>query len=179
LTPRFLSLTKSFREHELQNPKNKREIFLDEAMQEVFECETFTMFSMNKYIGAHIDPFKPVDLTTNSSTPTRTTRTKRKAAPAAKSGEKRPRKVGTQPPWLLTPELEAVVGVSALPRPQVVSKIWEYIKANDLQNPADKREIICDEKLKKVMKRDKVTMFSMNKLITPHLIEKVAKTEES
>ena len=40
------------RENDLQNPSNKREIFLDEAMQKVFDCKVFTMFTMNKYIFA-------------------------------------------------------------------------------------------------------------------------------
>lgn len=167
------SLWEYIREHDLQNPANKQEIFLDAAMKEVFGCDTFTMFTINKYIGAHIHPFKPVDLT---STPTRSSR-KRKT-PKTKSTEKKKRKPGSQPPYRLSEELEAVVGKPALPRPQVVSAIWEYIKANNLQNPNDKRQILCDAKLKAVMKRDKVTMFKMNQLITPHLIEKLDKPDQ-
>jgi chromatin remodeling complex protein RSC6 len=67
-------------------------------------------------------------------------------------------------------DLAAIVGADPLPRPQVVSKMWEYIKANNLQNPANKREIVSDAKLKKVFDgRDSVTMFEMNKLISAHL----------
>jgi len=160
------------RENNLQNPEKKQEIILDKRMKRVFGCDRFTMFSMNKYIGAHIHPFKPVDLT---SAPRKTPK-KRKAS-KQKGGDEKKRKSGTQPPYRLSAELEAVVGASILPRPQVVSKIWEYIKARELQNPEDKREILCDDKLKAVMKKDKVTMFSMNSLITPHLIEKVEKGE--
>lgn len=160
------------RENNLQNPEKKQEIILDKRMKRVFGCDRFTMFSMNKYIGAHIHPFKPVDLT---SAPKKTPK-KRKAS-KQKGGDEKKRKSGTQPPYRLSAELEAVVGASILPRPQVVSKMWEYIKARELQNPEDKREILCDDKLKAVMKKDKVTMFSMNSLITPHLIEKVEKGE--
>jgi len=46
--------------------------------------------------------------------------------------------------------------ISQLSRPQVVKKIWEYIKANDLQDPADKRQIRCDEKLQSVFKTVRV-----------------------
>lgn len=161
------------RGNNLQNPDNKREILLDDAMKEVFGCDKFTMFTMNKYIGAHIDPFKPVDLTTNSTPPRAL---KRRASPKA-SSEKKKRKAGTQPPYRLSDELVAVVGESILPRPQVVSKIWDYIKTNELQNPNDKREILCDEKLQAVMKKPKVTMFNMNQAISAHLIEKVDKSE--
>ena len=165
------SLWEYIREHNLQNPSNKREIFLDDAMKDVFECDSFTMFTMNKYIGAHIHPFKPVDLTPTPAKPR-----KRKAASARGSSDKKRRKAGTQPPYRLSAELEVITGESILPRPQVVSKIWDYIKANNLQNPNDKREILCDDKLKAVMKgKNKVTMFNMNQFITHHLIEKVEK----
>jgi upstream activation factor subunit UAF30 len=176
------------REHDLQNPSNKREILLDGPMQRVFGCEAFTMFTMNKYIGAHVHPFKPVDLTTNSSTPNRKGTPKRKAAsasrtrgnrsPAKSSSAKKPRKAGTQPPYRLSEELQAVVQVDVLPRPQVVSKLWEYIKANQLQNPSDKREILCDAKLKKIFQnKSKVTMFNMNQFLSNHLLEKVDRSE--
>jgi chromatin remodeling complex protein RSC6 len=54
-------------------------------------------------------------------------------------------------------------------RPQVVKKLWEYIKANELQDPADKRQIRCDEKLQAVFRQNKVNMFSMNKSLGNHL----------
>lgn len=66
-------------------------------------------------------------------------------------------------------ELGAVVGNDPLPRPQVVKKVWDYIKSNNLQNPANKREIKADEKLRKVFGKDKVTMFEMNKHLAAHL----------
>jgi chromatin remodeling complex protein RSC6 len=47
-------------------------------------------------------------------------------------------------------ELAAVVGSSPLPRTEVVSKVWEYIKAHNLQNPQNKREILADEKLQAI-----------------------------
>ena len=72
----------------------------------------------------------------------------------------------------LTPskELAAVVGgEGGIPRPEVVKKIWEYIKKHKLQNPQNAREILADDKLKKVFGKDKVTMFEMNKYIAGHL----------
>ncbi len=56
-----------------------------------------------------------------------------------------------------------------LSRPQVVKQLWNYIKANELQDPNDKRQILCDEKLHAVFKQDKINMFSMNKLLGSHL----------
>ncbi len=73
-------------------------------------------------------------------------------------------------PMNLTPELEAVVGKGPMPRGQVVKKMWEYIKKNDLQNPANKRNIFADEKLKPIFGGKKeVTMFEMTKLASGHM----------
>jgi upstream activation factor subunit UAF30 len=66
-------------------------------------------------------------------------------------------------------ELAAVVGSQPLARPEVVSKVWEYIKKNDLQNPQNKREILADDKLEAVFGKKKVTMFEMNKHLAAHL----------
>src|SRR3954469_8879984 len=66
-------------------------------------------------------------------------------------------------------ELAAVVGSAPLPRPEVVSKVWDYIKKNNLQNPTNKREIVADEKLRAVFGKDSVTMFEMNKHLAQHL----------
>src|SRR3954463_6685029 len=66
-------------------------------------------------------------------------------------------------------ELAAVVGSDPLPRPEVVSKVWDYIKRNHLQNPQNKREINADDKLEKVFGKKSVTMFEMNKHLAQHL----------
>ena len=66
-------------------------------------------------------------------------------------------------------ELAAVVGSDPLPRPEVVSKVWDYIKKNNLQNPANKREIKADDKLRAVFGKDSVSMFEMNKHLAQHL----------
>ncbi|KQS01490.1 hypothetical protein ASG11_17710 [Sphingomonas sp. Leaf357] len=84
------------------------------------------------------------------------------AAAAPKTG-------GIHAPVQPSPELGAIVGNDKLPRSEVISKVWEYIKKHNLQNPENKREILADEKLKKVFGRDKCTMFEMNKYIAAHL----------
>ncbi len=47
-------------------------------------------------------------------------------------------------------DLAAITGSDPLPRSQVVSKVWDHIRKNNLQNPQNKREILADDKLKKV-----------------------------
>jgi chromatin remodeling complex protein RSC6 len=75
-----------------------------------------------------------------------------------------------QKPLTPSPELAAVVGSGQLSRGDVVSKIWDYIKKNNLQNPKNKREILADDKLKKVFDgKSAVSMFEMNKHLAKHL----------
>lgn len=69
----------------------------------------------------------------------------------------------------ISPELAAVIGNTPMPRTEVTKKIWEYIKANNLQNAANKRNIDADAKLKAVFGKDQVTMFEMTKLVNQHL----------
>ena len=72
----------------------------------------------------------------------------------------------------LTPsaELSAITGSGQIARSDVVSKMWDYIKKNKLQNPQNKREILADDKLKPIFGgKDKVSMFEMNKHLSNHL----------
>ena len=82
-----------------------------------------------------------------------------------------PRKAGGGLARPVTPsaDLAAIVGSSPLPRSEVVSKVWDHIRKNNLQNPENKREILADDKLKKVFGVDKCTMFEMNKHLSKHL----------
>lgn len=76
---------------------------------------------------------------------------------------------GITAPVTPSPELAEIVGKDALPRSEVVKKMWEYIKKHDLQNPQNKREILADAKLEKIFGGKKVTMFEMNKHVAKHL----------
>lgn len=68
-----------------------------------------------------------------------------------------------------SPELAAVIGPEAIPRTEATKRLWEYIKAHNLQNPANKRNILCDAKLLAVMGKQEVTMFEMTGLVGKHL----------
>ena len=72
-------------------------------------------------------------------------------------------------PLALSPELEAVVGKGPLPRSEVVKKLWDYIKKNNLQNPSNKRNILADDKLEAIFGKKEVTMFEMTKLVSAHM----------
>jgi upstream activation factor subunit UAF30 len=66
-------------------------------------------------------------------------------------------------------ELAAVVGSDPLPRGEMVSRVWDYIKKHNLQNPENRREILADDKLEPIFGKKKVTMFEMNKHLSQHL----------
>ena len=89
-----------------------------------------------------------------------------KAEPASAGGQK---PNALQQPLQPSKELAAVVGSGPLPRGEVVSKVWDYIKKHDLQNPENRREILADDTLEAVFGKKKVTMFEMNKYLAQHL----------
>ena len=89
-----------------------------------------------------------------------------KAASAGTTGKK---PNALQKPLQPSKELAAVVGSEPLARGEVVSRVWDYIKKNNLQNPENKREILADAKLEPVFGKKKVTMFEMNKHLAQHL----------
>ncbi|MDH5709654.1 MAG: SWIB/MDM2 domain-containing protein, partial [Hylemonella sp.] len=68
-----------------------------------------------------------------------------------------------------SPALAAVVGSAGLPRTEVVSKLWVYIKKNKLQDSKNKRMINADAKLKDIFGKAQVSMFEMAGLIGKHL----------
>jgi upstream activation factor subunit UAF30 len=105
---------------------------------------------------------------------------KKAAAPAKKVAAKAPAKKAApaakrtpNPAFMkaLTPSaaLAAVVGATPLPRTEVVSKMWVYIKKHNLQDATNRRAINADDKLKAVFGKAQVTMFEMAGLIGKHL----------
>ncbi|MEP0392723.1 MAG: SWIB/MDM2 domain-containing protein [Erythrobacter sp.] len=74
-----------------------------------------------------------------------------------------------QKPVTLSGDLEAVIGKGPMTRAQVTSKVWEYIKANSLQDAKDKRQINPDGKLGAVIGKDQISMFKMTAAVSKHL----------
>ncbi len=100
--------------------------------------------------------------------------TKKAAAPKATkkvAAPKKPRKPNEAFMKALTPSamLAEIVGNKPLPRTQVVKKVWDYIKKNNLQNPKNKRNIIADDKLQKLFGKKEVTMFELAGIVGKHL----------
>ena len=93
-----------------------------------------------------------------------------KAAPAKKApAKKRAPSAAFMKAMTPSAALAAVIGDKALPRTEVTTKIWEYIKKNGLQDQAKNTMINADAKLKEIFKKAQVSMFEMTKLISAHL----------
>ncbi|KAE8677517.1 ABC transporter G family member 14-like isoform X1 [Hibiscus syriacus] len=72
----------------------------------------------------------------------------------------------------VSPQLGKFLGSSEASRADATKKIWEYIKLHNLQNPANKKEIICDEKLKTIFDgKDRVGMLEVAKYLSPHFVK--------
>lgn len=63
----------------------------------------------------------------------------------------------------------AVLIGDQLSRPQTVKKLWAYIREHELQDPADRRQIRCDDLMRAVFKQDRVQMFTMTKILNQNL----------
>lgn len=66
-------------------------------------------------------------------------------------------------------ELAAVIGEQPISRSQAVSKLWKYFKANDRQNPENKRNLLADEKLRPLFGKDEITMFEIGRIVNENL----------
>jgi len=75
-----------------------------------------------------------------------------------------PKKLG------VSPELKAVIGVQKATRGEITKKVWDYVKKNDLQDPEDKRFIIPDETLAKVLGKNRIHGFKIAKPLQKHII---------
>jgi len=94
----------------------------------------------------------------------------KRAAPKKKSGAKRKPNAAFMKPMNPSATLAAVVGSSAMPRTEVTSKLWGYIKRNNLQDKTNRRMINADDKLREVFGgKRQVSMFEMTKLVSKHL----------
>ncbi|CAH8255070.1 unnamed protein product [Arabidopsis lyrata] len=191
------------RQHDLQDPKNRRNILCDDSLHSLFRVKTIDMFQMNKALAKHIWPLNDGDgcvknvkgededetsgeryekevkieeavenneEVSGEEEDRSVRKRKRKKRKPAKSEEKPKKKGGGfTKVCSLSPELQAFTGTAQLARTEVVRMLWKYIKENNLQDPSDKRTIICDESLRSLFPVESINMFQMNKQLTKHI----------
>lgn len=84
-------------------------------------------------------------------------------------------------PLLVSKCLQDITNTEMCSRPDVVKAIWKYIKEHDLQDPNDKRFILCDDLLTKIFRKKRISCFGMNRELSKHLMptdESTVKVEE-
>ncbi|KAK8518818.1 hypothetical protein V6N12_012059 [Hibiscus sabdariffa] len=182
------------REKNLQDPKDKRNVLCDESLCALFCVNSINMFQMNKALSKHIWPLNEENAQSDSAkmetkskqarekaeadsakTERKSKKARERGASEVKQKEKRQKKgaSGFLAPLPLSDALVKffATGENALSRADVVKRIWDYIKQNDLQDPSDKRKILCDDKLKELFEVESFHGFAMTKLLTTHFIK--------
>ena len=94
---------------------------------------------------------------------------KKTAKKAVKAKVKRKPNAAFMKPLTPTGPLAAIVGSMPMPRTEVTSKIWAYIKKNKLQDAVNRRMINADDKLKALFGKAQASMFELTKYVSKHL----------
>jgi chromatin remodeling complex protein RSC6 len=94
---------------------------------------------------------------------------KKVAKKAAKPKVKRKPNAAFMKPLTPSATLAAIIGSTPMPRTEVTSKIWAYIKKNKLQDAVNKRMINADDKLKALFGKAQASMFELTKFVSKHL----------
>ncbi|CEO96693.1 unnamed protein product (mitochondrion) [Plasmodiophora brassicae] len=140
------------KEHNLQAEHDGRRIIFDDALRNLFGVDEATYFSLQTLLSPHFEKLAA----------------KERPKHDASSGP--PRRNAFHNPVVWSDKLQALLGGDKrVSRPQTVKLLWEYIKSHDLQDPKDKRIIVCDDAMYNVFKVKRLHMMKMNKILSAHL----------
>jgi len=177
--------------NDLQNPKDRRKIMLDDKLKTIFPGKSVTMFSMQKHLSKHVftadvseSEDESEDEGSDDSDEKPTAAKKKKVAPAPRKAKKpagsstrgvnkdgAPAKPnGFTKPVKLAPDLAAWMGSETASRPEITKKVWAYIKERNLQDPANKQYALSDETLKQLTGEDRFLVFGFGKLIKDKIL---------
>lgn len=173
--------------NDLQDPKDRRRIILDDKLKTLFPGKTINMFSMQKVLSKHVfveDRVESSEYEEDDSEgeesgsgseeeESEEERPKKKRAPAKKAPAAKKAKAaggaakpnGFTKPCKLAPDLAEWMGVETASRPAITSYLWKYAKERNLQDPANKQFILADETLKALTGEERFKAFSFGKLI--------------
>lgn len=179
-------LNQYVKEHNLQDPRDKRMVVCDDKLRDLLGVEKCTILALSKYVTPHL--LKPEDVGGRyvreaEQIEEKYLEEKADAKPKqeSNSGRRRRKAIGEEDkqqgrrlfkPVLLSDELSAVCrGQKEMSRQQVVKAVWEYIRLNNLNaNPGE--PIRCDYLLKRVFNSDTVSVTAIMKGIGMHLTKK-------
>lgn len=146
------------RKHNLQDPSNKRKIICDDALRVVFETDSTDMFKMNKLLSKHISPLGPAKESCQAK------RLKEDVEAATESREPSP------PPMLISEALAQFFGTGEreMLQSEALSRVWDYIKANELEDPLNSMAIVCDSKLQELFGCESISALGIPELLARH-----------
>ncbi|KAK8694757.1 hypothetical protein V6N13_072302 [Hibiscus sabdariffa] len=158
------------RDKNLQDPVNKKNIICDEPLRALFDVDSIDMFQMNKALSKHILPLDSDEV--KSMEREKPLKHEREEDPDEAKGKEK-RQKGFLAPLQLSDALIKFLGTgeNELTRAAVIKRMWDYIKENDLQDPSDKRKVICDEKLKELFDVETFNGFTVTKLLAAHFLK--------
>jgi upstream activation factor subunit UAF30 len=159
------------KKHDLQDPNDKRFIDCDAKLQRAFGQARVSAFSMSKFLGRHLLPKEEDGDVAYEAKPAKPAKPTKPAQPAkpAKSRSGGARAPAGGGGYTGSSELAAFVGEGITNNRFAITKVlWAYIKAHNLQDPSDKRRIVCDATLKALFKVDEMTAFSLSKHLSAH-----------
>ncbi|CAN8230997.1 unnamed protein product [Cochlearia groenlandica] len=147
------------RKNNLQDPSNKRKIICDDALRVVFETDCTDMFKMNKLLAKHILPLDP------SKDSGQAKRAKAEVETKAETTEPVSSTVALSEP------LAKFFGTSetVMTDEEIIRRVWEYIKVNNLEDPANPMAIQCDEKLRDLLGCESISAVGVNEMLKPHM----------
>lgn len=159
----------------LIDPNDKQNILCDEKLKGLFDVESFKICQMNTFLSKHLTAAVKPSRRKKSQ---KHERAELEDKSEQKTGEKRQKRVVTSGFLSPCPISQSFIkflgtGERALTRPDAIKKVWDYIKEHKLQDPLNKKTILCDEKLKELFEVDSFHGFTVSKLLTAHFVKQV------
>jgi len=154
------------KKNNLQDPQNKQYFTPDDKMAKVFGTERVKGFGMAKFLNGHLESL-------TEAKPSRKRKQKPKEIPEAsqektKESPEKP-KTGYMKPMKVSSDLADIIGRNEASRSDCVKLLWEYLKKNNLQDPANKQYFTPDDKMAKIFGTERVKGFGMAKYLNDHL----------
>ncbi|CAH8357483.1 unnamed protein product [Eruca vesicaria subsp. sativa] len=156
------------RKNNLQDPSNKRKIICDDALRVVFETDCTDMFKMNKLLAKHILPLDPTKDSGQAK------RAKAEVETKAETKTETTEPVSSTSTVSLSEPLAKFFGTgeAEITEEEIVRRVWEYIKLNNLEDPANPMAIQCDEKLRELLGCESISAVGINEMLRPHMYKR-------
>lgn len=152
------------RKNNLQDPSNKRKIICDDALRVVFECDCTDMFKMNKLLAKHILPLDP------SKDSGQAKRAKAEVETKTETENTEPVASSTSAVALSEPLAKFFgTGETEMTEEEIIRRVWEYIKLNNLEDQTNPMAIQCDEKLRDLIGCESISAVGINEMLRRHM----------